>query len=257
MAAQRALERAREAEMASAAAIQRAMLPALQADDAAGEFDIAARMIPAREVGGDLYDIVPLDANRVVITVGDVCGKGIPASLFMAVSQTVMRLVVRSGDDLKAEIEAANALLVANNREEMFTTLFCAVLDKSSGAMTYCNCGHNPPLLLRAGEDAFEPLRACGPPLGMFEAAKHTPRSVVLAPGDMLVLYTDGVTEAEDLQFAQFGAQRLEQALLAARARPAQEVIEQVVTGVTTFAGRAPQSDDITCVAVVRKPKAI
>lgn len=254
MAAQRALERAREAEMASAAAIQRAMLPPPEQDDAGGPFDIAARMIPAREVGGDLYDIVALDANRLVITVGDVCGKGIPASLFMAVSQTVMRLAIRSGDDLKAEIEAANALLVANNREEMFTTLFCAVLDQSSGAMTYCNCGHNPPLLLRHGEDAVEPLRACGPPLGMFDAARYAPRAIVLAPGDMLVLYTDGVSEAEDLQSAQFGMERLEQALREMRGHPARAVIEHVVARVTAFAGRAAQSDDITCVALVRKP---
>jgi len=252
MAAQRARERMREAEMASAAAIQRAMLPAPQQDDAAGPFDIAARMIPAREVGGDLYDIVLLDAKRAVITIGDVCGKGIPASLFMAVSQTVMRLAVRSAGDLKAEIEAANALLVANNREEMFTTLFCAVLDQSSGAMTYCNCGHNPPLLLRHGENIFEPLRACGPPLGMFEAAKYAPRSIVLASGDMLVLYTDGVTEAEDLQSAQFGMERLEQALREMRGQPARAVIEHVVARVAAFAGRAPQSDDITCVAMVR-----
>ena len=146
--------------MASAAAIQRAMLPSMQPDDAAdGQLDIFARMIPAREVGGDLYDIVKLDENRVVITIGDVCGKGVPASLFMAITQTVMRLVVRSGEDLQAEIAAANNLLAANNRETMFTTLFCGVFDVSSGTMTYCNCGHNPPLVLRRGESTFEPLR--------------------------------------------------------------------------------------------------
>src|SRR5205823_4863384 len=115
----------------------RAMLPSMQASDfAEGQLDIFARMIPAREVGGDLYDIVELDGNRVAITIGDVCGKGIPASLFMAITQTVMRLVVRSGRDLRAEIEAANKLLVANNREEMFTTLFCGVIDIPSGTMT-------------------------------------------------------------------------------------------------------------------------
>jgi CHASE2 domain-containing sensor protein len=118
MAVQAAQRRAHEAELASAAAIQRTMLPIVQESELSeNQFDIFPRMIPAREVGGDLYDIVKLDENRVMISVGDVCGKGVPASLFMAVTQTVMRLVVRFGQDLKAEIEAANELLVANNTE--------------------------------------------------------------------------------------------------------------------------------------------
>jgi CHASE2 domain-containing sensor protein len=241
MAVQLAQKRAREAEMASAAAIQRAMLPGTQPDDSAhGQLDIFAKMIPAREVGGDLYDIVKLDEHRVVVSIGDVCGKGVPASLFMAITQTVMRLVVRSGQDLQGEIQAANKLLVANNREEMFTTLFCGVLDVPSGTMTYCNCGHNPPLVLRKGEDTFEPLRNCGPPLGMFDDLSYAPRSIALAPGDMLLLYTDGVTEAENSQAAQFGMKRLEQAILEMRAQPARGVVENVIKRVAEFAKGAP-----------------
>jgi sigma-B regulation protein RsbU (phosphoserine phosphatase) len=242
--------------VASAAAIQRAMLPGTQPDDSAhGQLDIFAKMIPAREVGGDLYDIVKLDEHRVVVSIGDVCGKGVPASLFMAITQTVMRLVVRSGQDLQGEIQAANKLLVANNREEMFTTLFCGVLDVPSGTMTYCNCGHNPPLVLRKGEDTFEPLRNCGPPLGMFDDLSYAPRSIALAPGDMLLLYTDGVTEAENSQAAQFGMKRLEQAILEMRAQPARGVVENVIKRFAEFAKGAPQSDDITCVAVVRNER--
>ena len=253
MAAQLAKQRAQEAEMASAAAIQRAMLPIQQSSEfAAGKLDISAHMIPAREVGGDLYDIVNLDENRIVITIGDVCGKGVPASLFMAISQTVMRLVVRSGQDLQAEINTANKLLVANNREEMFTTLFCGVIDVPSGTMTYCNCGHNPPLILHKGENAFVRLSNCGPPLGTFDHVNYVPRSVALAPGDLLFLYTDGVSEAEDLQLAQFGMERLEPAILDMRSRSAHEVVEHVIKRVAEFAKGAPQSDDITCVAVVR-----
>ncbi len=252
MAEQLAQKRAREAEMASAAAIQRAMLPSMQPSDAAeGPLDIFADMIPARDVGGDLYDIVKLDENRVVITVGDVCGKGVPASLFMAISQTVMRLVVHSGEDLQAEIKAANKLLAANNEEQMFTTLFCGVIDVPSGTMTYCNCGHNPPLVLRRGESAFEPLPICGPPLGISDRVKYVPRSIALAPGDLLLLYTDGVTEAEDFQSAQFGMERLEQAILEMRDRPARTVVEHIIKRVTEFTKGAPQSDDITCAAVV------
>jgi serine phosphatase RsbU (regulator of sigma subunit) len=256
MAAQIAQKRAHEAEMASAAAIQRAMLPSLQPTDfAEGQLDIFAHMIPAREVGGDLYDLVKLDGSQVVITIGDVCGKGVPASLFMAITQTVMRLVVRSGQDFQADINAANKLLVANNREEMFTTLFCGVIDAPSGTMTYCNCGHNPPLVLRRGESAFEPLRNCGPPLGIVESISYVPRSIALAPGDMLLLYTDGVTEAENSRSAQFGMNRLEQTILEMRGQPARSVVEHVIKRVTEFANGAPQSDDITCVAVVRNER--
>jgi serine phosphatase RsbU (regulator of sigma subunit)/CHASE2 domain-containing sensor protein len=256
MAEQIAQKRAREAEMASAAAIQRAMLPNLQSSDfAEGQLDIFADMIPAREVGGDLYDFVKLDGHRVVITIGDVCGKGVAASLFMAITQTVMRLVVRSGQDLQAEIKATNNLLVANNREEMFTTLFCGVIDGSSGTMSYCNCGHNPPLVLRRGEGTCETLHNCGPPLGIIDDISYVPRSIALAPGDMLLLYTDGVTEAENAQSAQFGMERLEQTILEIRGHSARSVVEHVIKRVAEFAKGAPQSDDITCVAVVRNER--
>jgi serine phosphatase RsbU (regulator of sigma subunit) len=252
MAAQAAQRRLHEAEMASAAAIQRAMLPgAGQSDYAEGKLDIFAHMIPAREVGGDLYDIVKLDGGRVMISIGDVCGKGVPASLFMAITQTIMRLVVRFDQDLQTEINEANNLLAADNREEMFTTLFCGLFDVSSGTMTYCNCGHNPPLVLRKQASAFETLRTCGPPLGILEDTKYVPRSIALAAGDVVVLYTDGVTEAEDAQKAQFGTKRLEEAVLEKRGAPARDVAEHVIARVTTFADGAVQSDDITCVAVV------
>jgi serine phosphatase RsbU (regulator of sigma subunit) len=238
--------------MASAAAIQRAMLPSLQPGGFAdGQLDIFPHMMPAREVGGDLYDIVKLEGNQVVVTIGDVCGKGIPASLFMAITQTIMRLLVRSGQDLQAEIGAANKLLVANNREDMFTTLFCGVLDVPSGMLTYCNCGHNPPLLLRRGESTFESLRNCGPPLGIVEEISYVPRSIALAPGDVLFLYTDGVTEAENARSAQFGTKRLEQSILETRGQPARTVVEHIIKRVAAFANGAPQSDDITCVAIV------
>jgi len=253
MAVQLAKRRAHEAELASAAAIQRTMLPSLQPDGLSeGQFDIFPRMIPAREVGGDLYDIVKLDDTRIMISVGDVCGKGVPASLFMAVTQTVMRLVVRFGKDLQAEIEAANELLVANNTEVMFTTLFCGVLDLATGTLTYCNCGHNPPLVLRRAGDVFESLRACGPPLAVAEVP-YVPQTIALAPGDVLLLYTDGVTEAEDAQLAQFGDERLRHAMLEKRGEPARALVEHVIKRVTEFVKGAPQSDDITCVAIVRR----
>jgi sigma-B regulation protein RsbU (phosphoserine phosphatase) len=133
----------------------------------------------------------------------------------------------------------------------MFTTLFCGVIDVAAATLTYCNCGHNPPLLLRQGADAFETLRNCGPPLAVMDDIVYVPRTLALAPGDLLLLYTDGVTEAEDPQGAQFGMKRLQDAILSARGKPARLVVEHVVERVAAFANDAPQSDDITCVAVV------
>ena len=251
-AAEVAQRRKREAELASAATIQRAMLPDMQPDDVINsQLDISARMIPALEVGGDLYDIVKLDENRVIITIGDVCGKGVPAALFMAITQTIMRLVVRSSQELGTEVSSANNLLTANNRETMFTTLFCGVFDVSAGTLTYCNCGHNPPLLLRRGASTFEPLRPGGPALGIMEDVNYKAPTITLAPGDTLFFYTDGVSEAENAQSDQFGEKRLEQAILDVRDQPARRVVEHVVERVNRFADGAPQSDDITCIAVV------
>jgi phosphoserine phosphatase RsbU/P len=247
-------QRRQQAEMASAAEIQRAMLPsALPESLVDSRFDIHAQMTPTREIGGDLYDILPLDRNRIVITIGDVCGKGIPAALFMAVTQTVMRVVLRSGEDLGAEIGTANDLLVAGNEQTMFATLFCAVLDVQSGRLTYCNCGHNPPLLVRRVDGTHTRLPANGPPLGIEHGIRHASQSIALAPGDALFLYTDGVTEAEDPQSAQFGMNRLEQAIGEVRDPSARNLVENVLARVAEFVDGAAQSDDITCVALVHK----
>lgn len=246
--------RAQQADMASAAAIQRAMLPNAQPSNLLqSQFDVFACMLPARQVGGDLYDIAPLGENQILVSIGDVCGKGVPASLFMAMTQTVMRLTIRSKQDLRAEIGAANKLLVASNREDMFATLFCGVLDLPTCTMQYCNCGHNPPLILRAGTNTFELLRSCGPPLGVADDIDYLPQSTQLAPGDILLLYTDGITEAENFDSLQFGRQRLEKAILEARDRPARGIVEYLVQQVADFSNGAPQSDDITCLAIVSR----
>jgi sigma-B regulation protein RsbU (phosphoserine phosphatase) len=252
MAEQIVRQRRQQAEMASAAEIQRAMLPnALPTKLIEGRFDIHVKIKPAREVGGDFYDIIPLDENRIAFTIGDVCGKGIPAALFMAVTQTVMRVVVRSGEDLGAKIAAANERLAAGNEQSMFATMFCGVLDVRSGMLTYCNCGHTAPLLLRGTGGPPEKLPTGSPPLGIMDNLVCTPRSIELAPGDLLFLYTDGVTEAEDPQAAQFGIERLEKAISEAAEGSAANLVDNVMARVIEFANGAPQSDDIICAALV------
>jgi hypothetical protein len=139
-------------EMASAAAIQQAMLPdPLPQDSPRGRMSMFAVMRPAREVGGDFYDAFFLDPDRLVVSVGDVSGKGIPAALFMAVCQTTLRMALREQPDaLGRAMSRANRLLEAENKASMFATFFGAVIDLRTGRFSYCNCGHNPPLLQRA-----------------------------------------------------------------------------------------------------------
>ena len=242
--------------MASAAAIQRAMLPATQPGEiAAARFDVHPFMTPAREVGGDLYDIVRLDETRVLLSIGDVCGKGIPASLFMAITQTVMRLAVRHR---RGPRRRGDRRQPAARRRQCRGHVHHAVLRRARSRHRRARPGATPATRPRwccgAADGAFEQLRVGGPPLGIVETAKYVPQTVTLAPGDLLFLYSDGVTEAENPASDLFGAERLEQALLEARGRSAREVVEHVVRRVTEFATGAPQSDDITCMAVVRTP---
>jgi phosphoserine phosphatase RsbU/P len=246
------LRQAHNREMDSAAAIQRAFLPdALLMDGHASNLQIFADMRPAKEVGGDLYDFFFVEANKLAITIGDVCGKGVPASLFMAVTQSVIRLALRQGGVLAEKIKAANDLLSSDNKETMFVTLFCAVLDLTTGVLTYCNCGHNPPLVLRKNQDAVERLQLTGVPLGIDCHINYSTHEVSLAPDDCLVLFTDGITEAMNIQGEQYGDERLEQAVRVWRNLHPREFVNHIIDAASAFAGDAPQSDDMTCLSLV------
>ncbi|MEN6542904.1 SpoIIE family protein phosphatase [Parvibaculum sp.] len=250
MAEQIILRRRQHDEMASASIIQRAMLPHHTAlEEFAGKADIHAEMRPAREVGGDFYDVLRLDDRRVGISVGDVCGKGVPASLFMAITQTVTRLVVRQEADLAAALARANLLLCADNVSSMFATLFYGILDLETGEFTYCNCGHNPPLLVR-GEGGLEMLTNTGIALAMFDEAPYSSRTIRLRPGDRLFLYSDGITEAHNAEKALFGDDRLEETVKRAVGLPGRQAIDSIIAAVDEFAGDAPQFDDITCLSL-------
>ena len=177
--------------------------------------EVFAKLEPARQVGGDLYDFFWDESGRFHFVIADVSGKGIPAALFMAVSRTVMR-GIGGRDDLSAGMTEANRLLATHNTACMFVTLFYGVLDVTTGRLRYCNAGHNPPYLLRAGGGRSS-LKATGIPLGIEEEAGYSCTEIVLAPGDMLFLFSDGITEAFDAAGNEFGTARLEAALEAAR----------------------------------------
>ena len=254
MAEQIILRRRQHDEMASASIIQRAMLPQSKSpDEFGGHVAIHAEMRPAREVGGDFYDFLMLDDRRLGFSIGDVCGKGVPASLFMAITQTVMRLAARQESDLATAVRRANELLCADNASSMFATMFYGVLDLETGDLTYCNCGHNPPFILRR-DGTNEKLANTGSPLAIFEGAPYRTIETKLLPGERIFLYTDGVTEAVDPEDTLFGDERLVGAMEDLRTLPGQELIDALVERVDRFAQTAPQFDDITCLTLHFRP---
>jgi phosphoserine phosphatase RsbU/P len=243
----------RRQEMQAAAEIQQSILPPpLAAAEAAGRVELHAEMHPAREIGGDFYDYFLIDADRLAITVADVSGKGIPASLFMAVSRTVMRSISGTGD-MAAGMAEANRLLATQNTACMFVTMFHGVLDLSSGVLRYCNAGHNPPYLLRA-QGGHDTLGLTGIAFGIDADLPHRIDETVLLPGDALFLFSDGITEAFDASGEEFGAARLEAALEAGRGGGAAALVGGVLDATGAFAAGADQSDDITCLALVFRP---
>ncbi|MEP9355339.1 SpoIIE family protein phosphatase [Xanthobacter sp. KR7-65] len=243
-------------EMANAAAIQRSMLPAPLPEAAlAGRAEIFAAMQPAKEVGGDFYDYFVLDGHRLVVTLGDVAGKGTPAALFMSATQTALRMVLRSEPDLAVALARVNDLLCATNGEDMFVTVFCGVLDLDTGILTYCNCGHTDCMILRADGTLARPL-ATGMALAIMAGARTRAETVRLEAGDRLFLFSDGLTDAVDAAEAVFGEARLDAAATALRHLPPDGFITALFDHITAWSGPEPQFDDMTALAVTLRGNA-
>ena len=251
MAEQILLRRQRNDEMASAAVIQRALLP--KPEDFAAEtgIDASAAMTAARDVGGDWFELVALADGRIAVGVGDVCGKGVPAALFTGITKTLIRINLRENPDLPAAILKANAYLANNNAAELFATILYAAYDPRTADVELVSCGHLPALLRRAG-GAIETLCGGGLPVGLFDTLKPRVQRAALAPGDLLFLHTDGVTEAENAAGAEFGEERLGALLAGGEPCCAAAWIARVEDAVRKHAIGRPQFDDITCVALAR-----
>jgi sigma-B regulation protein RsbU (phosphoserine phosphatase) len=242
--------RALRHELGIAASIQQSILPRVPAFPERNDFDLHASMIPAREVGGDFYDFFLVDADRLGLLIADVSGKGIPAALFMAVSRTLLKATAMEGLPPDECLEKVNKRLCLDNDSEMFVTVFYAVLDTRTGAVEYGNAGHNPPYVLRRS-GAVETLERTGNTvLGAIEAAPYHAKSTRLEPGDPLLLFTDGVTEAMDASGALFGDEQIRAYLGGANGVEARALIDGLVKAVRAFAGDTPQSDDLTMLAV-------
>lgn len=240
-----------ESELHVANRIQASMLPRIFPPfPEIKEIDLFATMQPAREVGGDFFDFFLLEDGRLCFSVGDVSGKGVPAALFMVIVMTILRNQAMHDANLERIFARTNTMLCADNDEMMFVTVFMGILDPRTGRLEYISAGHNPPALGRAnGEFDFlrsEPSLA----MGVMEDMEFTMYSTDLAPGDLLFVYSDGVTEAMDASGELFGDERTIAALNALNKQNVRDVVGSMNQEIKAFAKGAPQSDDITMLAL-------
>jgi sigma-B regulation protein RsbU (phosphoserine phosphatase) len=240
-----------ESELTLAGQIQASFLPR-ELPHLPG-WELAARLVPARQTSGDFYDVISLPGGLTGLLVADVVDKGVGAALFMALCSSLLRTYVSSFPEqpARAFIEV-NRRILTDTDAGQFVTVFLGVLDPARGSVVYANSGQCPALLLRSGSGDVSPLIRTGPPLGAFEEVTWSQETVRLAPGDMLVFYTDGVTEAETEAGQFFGEERLVAALQPSVAQGAAAVVERILADVAVFSGRDHPADDITLVALKR-----
>ena len=215
--------------------------------------DIYASMGAAKDIGGDFYDFFRIDDDHIALVIADVCGKGIPAALFMAVSRTIIRSKGVLGGSAATCMTDSNHLLAAYSVDNMFVTVFYAIYNTKTGLFNYCNAGHNPPHLLRRDGTVSELPLSENTILGIFDGMEFKENTLQLEEGDTLVMFTDGVTEAEDAEYNEFGTDRLDNILRQHANSSCQQIIETVKDGLKNFVGNAEQSDDITMLVVKRK----
>ena len=246
-----------EEELESARQLQKSMVPTVFPPPTRERpIEMFARMEPAREVGGDLYDFFDAENGTLCFLVGDVSGKGVPAALHMARTKNLVRLISRlarsaAGDALEPGdiLNMVNLELCQDNAGMMFVTLFLCMLEPQTGKLRFCNAGHNPPYRLDHG--IVEPVMlGKGRPLGLRGNSTYETACLTLREGETLYLYSDGVTEATNGSGELFAEARLEAVLRAAAGNGTRMIVEAVGDAVRSFVGNAPQSDDITAMAV-------
>ena len=247
---ERAALRALRREMEIASEIQQSILPRrFPAFPERLDFDLYAAMFPAQEVGGDFYDFFLIDSMHLAVVIGDVSGKGMPAAIFMAVSRTLLKATALSGIAPAACLQQVNRLLHAENNSEMFVSLFYGVLDLHGGRIAFSNGGHNPPLLRSPASGVRRLASSQGCILGVFADAAYEDVSCAIAPGDILLLYTDGITEAMNPGGELYGEERLDSLARQDYGTP-RALVDAVVADVRRHSATAPQSDDLTLLAV-------
>jgi HAMP domain-containing protein len=237
-----------EKELEIARGIQQSFLP--ESAPLIEGIDIAGLNLPAREVGGDFYDYIPVGGGRWGIVIADVSGKGVPAALFMGLSRTLVRANAMAQASVSETLIRANDLITENERSSMFVTVFYGVLDPVLRTLTYVSAGHNAPFMIRTGRVDTIVLKAEGVALGVMPEIMLEEREIKLDAGDIVVLYTDGVTEAINREEEEFGVARLTAIAEQNRDRSAAEIIGEIKAGVIQYSEGQPQFDDITLIVV-------
>jgi len=244
-----------QSELEVANVIQHSLLPLLNEDyPGCKELDISAYMEAAKEVGGDFYDVFYVDSTHLAFVIGDVSGKGVPAALFMASSKITLQNCIRDISNLSEAVATANNALCARNEAEMFVTLWVGVFDLTNGALTFVSAGHNPPVLRHNGKATFMKFKN-GFVLGGMEHMKYQEHRIQLAKGDIVYLYTDGVTEAEDKNHNLFGEERLLSCFENKNESNSTALIEHVKESIDEFINGNSQFDDITMLCFKWKEK--
>lgn len=239
-----------ENELEIAQEIQKWILPSpemLKIDRS--EIDVAGRLRPVKWVGGDLYDAFMISENELGIAIGDVSGKGVPAALFMAVTQTLHRGIALPGKNSAEIVNRINETLAKNNNMMMFVTYFFATVNLQSGVVRYTNAGHNPPIVLSRDGQIKVVRDIQGPPLAISEHVYNS-AEYQLAPGDTMIMYTDGITEAINRTGEEFSMKRLQETLRSFAGASPENIVDNVISEVDLYAGETEQYDDITILAV-------
>lgn len=239
-----------ESQLKLAHEIQSRLLPS--APPPVAGYDLAGTSLSAYDVGGDYYDYIPLSHDRLAVVVADVAGKGIPAALMMATFRALLRTHLRADLDLLALVDAVNRSLVESVGLPAFVTCVCGILHLPTGRFAYANCGHNPPVIVRAAGGAEE-LASGGHFLGAFDDARPETGQADLAAGDTLLLFTDGVADASrNVDEEEFGVDRLAETVARARRQPAPVILDAVLDATRTYSGTSTYRDDFTLVVVKR-----
>ncbi len=237
-------------ELDIARKMQRAILPT-EFPNKPG-YRIFGDMEPARNVGGDFFDVIPLEHGRVGLAIADVSDKGVPAALFMMSSRTLLKGAAIGSAEPCDALREVNDMLCEKNESMMFVTLLYGIYDPASGELTYANGGHNSPVVVHSDKScAMLPLTD-GIAIGVMPDLEYQQKTITLSPGDTLTFYTDGVTEAMNENNEELGEERLFDILKGASSKEPEEIIRAIFEGIKTFVGDAPQSDDITCMTIYR-----
>ena len=236
-------------EVRLAVRIQSELLP--KTPPSIAGYEIAGKTLPAKDVGGDYYDFIPIDDHRWAICLGDVTGKGLPASLLMANLQATLRGQTLHDISPKECLRRANTLLYRSTTSDKFATLFYGILDSAQHALCFSNAGHDNPFLFRQNGETIR-LKTGGIVLSIFEKFEYDEEVIALNPNDVLVVYSDGITEAMNSTLEQFGEKRLMELLMEHKNLPASELIEKIYAIVKQHAGSFPQSDDMTMLVLKR-----